>query len=284
MKIITFFLFFFPLLSIGQIVHEGVVINKQTKENIQFATVRKVLENIGTSANENGKFSFMSKSLPNDTLIISSVGYVTTKFPVSQLPENLIFELNPYYSSLNNVLVRNDYKNTPTINQFSNCGFDTYTTNGWIKQIAQLFQVQENNCLLSEINICTGGGKSIFRLKIYDKDTLSGKPSRDLLDTVLEINTSKRNIDFNLEKYNIIIPGKSFFVVIEWLFISENSYNEKTKMNGTIISFKKYRPNISIKSNKNNSSFIETWILGKDGRWLPALENKVFLISAKVKY
>ena len=79
-------LFLLPISAFSQTTYKGSIINKRTKEKISFATIGLVCENTGLNADENGEFNLPAKvSNPNDTLIISNVGFETLKVPVSKL-------------------------------------------------------------------------------------------------------------------------------------------------------------------------------------------------------
>ena len=45
--------------------------------------------------------------------------------------------------------------------------------------------------------------KTIFRIRIYDIDTLTRSPSTDLCDKIIEIKTNGKFINLNVEKYRI---------------------------------------------------------------------------------
>ena len=56
--------------------------------------------------------------------------------------------------------------------------------------------------------------KTIFRIRIYDMDTITKAPSSDLCDEVIEVKTRSKFINLNLEKYKINIHNKDFFVAV----------------------------------------------------------------------
>lgn len=285
MKILL--LLFLPLITNGQIVYEGAVINKLTKEKVPFATVGSLRENTGTNADEEGKFSLRLGKHANDSLIISCVGYETAKFPLDNLPANFKFEISPKQIALKNIIVKS-YKYSAILNDYGNCGFNSYTSSGSITQVAQHMHAASENALLSEIHICKEGDNSLFRIRIYDIDSITGKPSGDLADTIIEVRSGKRHVQINLEKYNIIIPHKDFFVAIEWIYVPSNESGIKVKRDGQKIRYSQYSPFLFFKNRKTDSdSFeqsLESWHLDFRKNWLRMHNDWVFLISAKVKY
>ena len=281
-------LLFFPLITNSQIVYKGHIINKATKQKVPFATAGLIKDNTGTNADQDGDFSLTAGKFKSDTLIISCVGYEPSKFPVDNLPSNMKFEISERQIPLSNIIVKSSYKSSYTLNDYGNCGINSYTSSGSITQIAQHLQAPMANALLSEIYICKQSDNSLFRIRVYDMDSITGKPSNDLADTVIEVRSGNRHVQVNLEKYNIIIPGKDFFAGIEWLYIPSNESTLKMKMNGQAIRRPQYSPFIFLKIRKTDHDFDEnalgSWQLDYRGKWIRSFQDWVFLISAKVKY
>ncbi|MEO7522595.1 MAG: carboxypeptidase-like regulatory domain-containing protein [Ferruginibacter sp.] len=295
----TAFIFNFiilPCFTFAQASFIGTVTTKNGNSRIAYATVGLVLENIGTNTNENGDFRLQSKTISTiDTLRISSVGYETLKVPVDQLPVSMQFQLLQKETTLKELIIKSTKKQGPvTLNSASNCGSDYYTTNGNMTQMAQHFHLDHGNAFLEEVEICKYGiaiidpVKTIFRIRIYERDSVSGKPLADLTDSVIEVKAEGRHVVIDLKKYNIHIPGKDFFVAVEWLRIAYNAYREKMKLNGTTISTTSYTPSIAFKrNNAGNISALhipEVWMQMYSGKWLPMYNVSRMMIAATIKY
>ena len=293
MRILIIFLFS-PLYFFGQITIQGKIINAKNKAIIPFATIGLVKENIGTNADEEGSFSLTSKANKvNDTLIISCVGFITQKLlKDGKNNTSLIIELTEKETILNEIVVKNKInRKTETLNEFSKCGNSFITSSGFQTQLAQHFQVKEENSILTEIRICRMGiglldpEKTIFRIRIYYIDTLTKSPSTDLCDQIIEVKTRSKIINLNLKKYKIYIPSKDFFVAIEWLKIPFNESKSKMKVNGNEVENITYRPGIGWTDNVNSK--MEAWMLDYKNVWRPMfkMNNKTSVsISATVKY
>lgn len=293
MKLIVLLLIF-PVLCFGQTTIKGKVINKRTKDAIPFATVGLIKENIGTNAVEDGSFQIRSiKPILNDTLIISCLGFVTLKLSISDLKkgEN-VFELLEQQTILDEVTVksRTNWK-YETLNDFSDCGNHFITSSGYQTQIAQHLQALEYNSILSEVKICRmssfliGPEKTIFRIRIYDIDSLTKSPAADLCDQIIEVKTRSKTITVNLEKYKIRIPNKDFFVAVEWLKIPYNESKSTIKINGKESEHITYRPSIGWTKNPNPQ--MEAWMLDYKNIWRKMFKSSIrtsVSISAKVKY
>jgi hypothetical protein len=288
MKLLLFV--FFPIISFGQIVYTGEIISKSSKSKIPFATIGFTKNNSGTNADEQGKFSLLSSKFENDTLIVSCVGYRTLKIPTSKFPENMYFELEDKGGTLNEIIIGKQYKKSSNLlNDFSNCGINYYTSSGFIAEVAQYFRTEEKNSLLSEVNICKSGDNALFRIRIYSMDSIKKIPLQDLIDTIIEVKSTKRHVHLDLEKYKIVIPDKDFFVSIVWLKIVSNERKAKRMMGGKKTTYSEYTPFVSFKVPQNNTlnseNLITTWQKDYKGRWIKFYpENANLLISVKVKY
>ncbi|MEJ7822899.1 MAG: carboxypeptidase-like regulatory domain-containing protein [Chitinophagaceae bacterium] len=294
MKIIILFLIA-PILTVGQTTYNGSITNKKTKEKIPFATVGLIKENIGINATEDGDFILVSKNDKlNDTLIFSCVGYETLKHPIDKNNlRNLSIELEEKVNELSEVVITNKTSWTfNTLNDFSKCGNSFVGSSGYQTQLAQHFQVPAANAILTALKICRMSlglidpEKTIFRIRIYDMNTLTKAPSNDLCDQVIEVKTRSKTISLNLQKYKIHIPNKDFFVAIEWLKIPYNESKGKTKLpDGKVIETISYRP--SIGWTDNISSKMDPWMLDYKNIWRPMfkMNGKTSVsISATVKY
>lgn len=251
-------------------------------------------ENIGTNANEDGKFTLLSQGIKeNDTLIISCVGYSTQKLPIDKVNRiGLVIELTEQVTILNEVVVKNKTSwTTETLNDFSKCGNSFITSSGYQTQLAQHFEVKEENSILTEIKICRMAfglidpEKTIFRIRIYDIDSITKSPSTDLCDQIIEVKTRNKIININLEKYKIRIPSKDFFVAVEWLKIPYNESKSRMKVNGKEVEHITYKPSIGWTDNLNSK--MEAWSLDYKNVWRPMfkMNNKTSVsISASVKY
>ena len=252
-----------------------------------------IKENIGTNADEVGGFTLTSGNRKqNDTLLISCVGYETLKIPAANLSSNISIALNERESKLTEVIItaKNNWAFT-TLNEFSNCGNHFVGSNGYQTQLAQHFHTSTDNSYLTEIKICRMSfnnfdpEKTMFRIRIYDIDTITKAPSSDLCDEVIEVKSKSKFINLNLEKYKINIPNKDFFVAIEWLKIPYNERKTTMKIKGKEFESIMYRPSIGLTDAINEK--MEAWMLDYRNVWKPMfkMDNKTSVsISATVKY
>lgn len=281
-------LFSFPLYA--QKIVKGKVINKITRLGVPYTTIGLIKENKGTSANSEGEFKISASLYSEDSLRFSSVGYKTLIISLNNMSENAVVELEDESTILNEVFITKDYKNV-VLNQFNGCSLN-YFSPALISfsQLACYFKTPEENMKVKEINLCKLASNSLFRIRFYLYDSTSKGPGKDISDKVIEINSSKRKVEENLEKYNIIIPGREFFVAIEWIFTDFNAFKMKAKINKKQIKYIAYNPNISFKDLKENVNDAEAhefvWVLNFNGKWEylnPQFRSNNFLISLKMQ-
>jgi hypothetical protein len=128
-----------------------------------------------------------------------------------------------------------------------------------------------------------------FRLRFYDVDPATGGPGKDLCDKLVEISsTDQKQLNINLNNYNIIIPHKTFYIAIEWMRDYFNvgkveDYSTKEYRYKTSII---YKPSIGISPNTGNK--LNIWALNFAYQWKPYTEFSPFgtdlAIKVNVKY
>jgi hypothetical protein len=264
-----------PLSLFGQTQIQGSIIDKLKGEQVPFATVGLIKENIGGNADENGQFSITStKQQQDDTLIVSSMGYQTRKVPLSTLSQHKgTIALSPLPTALKEVVVRNDYKWTySTLNDFSGCGHEFVSSSGYHTQLAQHFDVGTSGAILSSVAICRfsipliAREKARFRIRVYDMDPVTRAPSTDLCNQVIEVSTKSSHVVVDMQPYNILIPNKDFFVAVEWLKIPYNEQRVDWKgPNGEKQVHISYSPSIGWTKQKNDT--MQAWVLNYKNEW-----------------
>ncbi len=280
-----------PAISFAQSTFTGTVIDKKNAAKLPFATVSLVKENIGVNSDENGYFVLKTHHLiADDTLVISSVGYVSKKIAVSIADSNLNIRLDEQIATLDEVVIDPNYKwTTSTLNDFANCGDHFIATSGYMQQAAQQFHISKEYARLVKLRICRAPGrpgKSTFRIRVYDIDTLTGGPGIDLCDKVIEVKSGNATVKVNLESYNISIPHQDFFVAIEWLKIPGNEQEIKHENPNVPPDYKMYSPSIGWQDQTEPQP--EGWFLNYNGTWKQLnytfKNRKTLLIAATVKY
>lgn len=277
-----------PFISSAQVSYEGTVVNKSSKISVPFATISLYKANKGTNTDEQGRFILISSKFEHDTLIVSSVGYETIKIPVEIFIQNMEIQLAENEFTLKDIIIIGNYDKSKWLNDYSNCGYDWFIGTGLIRMLAQHFRSPSQNSMLKEIELCKFNGNSIFRIRVFNMDSVSRKPSTEFVDTLIEIKTKSKHVNINLEKYKIIIPDRDFFIAVEWLYIPYNESRVKLNIGGQKIVHSEFAPSLSIKYHKkkisDNEHFMEAWQMDFRGKWNLIPGNMQLVMAAKVKF
>lgn len=133
-----FFFVFSPRISRAQVSIKGRVINSSNNEVVTGATVQLKGTQTGTITNASGEYTIRAN--PGDTLLFSSVGFITKQVEVPQGGDLLNIQLNSSSTELSNVVIvgygtqqRKDV--TGAISSISNKEFNPGTTIQPIQQI-----------------------------------------------------------------------------------------------------------------------------------------------------
>jgi hypothetical protein len=149
-------------------------------------------------------------------------------------------------------------------------------------ELAQQFTLPKSGALLKRLKInrlafnlnsqcqadAVGMEYTKFRIRIYDADTIKGGPGKELCAQVIEIkNKDNQQLRVNLSEYQIAIPGRSFFVAIEWMRDFHNQgyamvFQEKSMSYKQMINF---RPAIGISPVKGPE--LNIWGLNLKRQW-----------------
>ncbi len=103
-----FLLSFFTGFSQGKYLVSGTISDKETLEPLPFASITLKNHAIGTISNEIGKFDFfIPKSMLDDTLSVSFIGYNTFKIPINHIRGKLDIRLSSAQNVLDEVVLSN---------------------------------------------------------------------------------------------------------------------------------------------------------------------------------
>jgi hypothetical protein len=259
---------------------QAKIVNGSTKEIIPNATIKNTATNETVLANIQGDFRI--KLTNTDSVLFTCVGYQNKIVCANDIEFINEISLTENKSLLSDVVVNNKPKRSIVLNDFSNCGFNWLVSGGAQSQTAQSFYIENSYTYLKKINICKMGGHTKFRVWIYDIDTITGGPSNKLVEKIIEVKSSKRNVKIDLKEFNIQIPNKIFFVAIEWLFIDENRFWEKQLgFNGIKQKVANYSPGISFSNRGVNNENICWDLMNNNNKWHKSDRDRL-LISVEL--
>lgn len=199
------------------------ILDKSNKKPISFATVKVLHSTRGVIAGEKGDFNLLI--LPNDTIIVSSIGYHTLRMVGSEVGNEIL--LSPKVSNLASVTIRNRKPE-----KVFHLGFDTDTLNYWgtwgpssgKPEFAQEFflPIDEKEYKMNKIFIPVDkqGCFSQLILHVYEKDSSTGMPGEPIFQKLVAVNRKNvkkeiLTIDLSLDSL-YLSDMDSFFIGISW--------------------------------------------------------------------
>lgn len=237
MKYLLFFLFAAFQLQAQEVLFEGYVFDKKTKEPIPYVNLSFLNTLKGTSTDEEGHF-FIDIPTPylEKQVHISSLGYNDTIVNAQQLYKAKRFEMVEESFALDEVVVTQKFGNSFVLNPISSysltSGFSSSAT-PWVLALyfpnigAQKKYIEKVSVFLKK-NENFKRASAKFRIRIYDVDKVTKKPKQDVLrkSIVLEHDVEKEYVSIDLAAFNIEIPKEGIYVGLEWLFVPSNWYKQ----------------------------------------------------------
>lgn len=255
----TLFFFFITFSLSAQI--KGVVKDSISGEPIPYVNIWLENEAIGTTSETDGSFSLEING--EKILVFSALGYETKR--ITSNVQTVV--LKPKVMELKEVVVsrakrsktikKNGFKKNK-IKVFYGAGIEPTIIAKKIEPTDEIIK----HPYLKEINFVSlcQLEKSKLALRFFEIKA-DGKPGNDYLGENIVIIVKKgKNINkLNLEKYNIRIPDKGFFIAFEFLTIEENKYTFKKtyELEGKIEEkeFVNFQPVIGTTPSENQNTY-----------------------------
>lgn len=292
------------------------VIEKGSTRRIPYPAITVLGQNYVFNAEKDGTFQVEGKTDMIDSLLLNRQGYELTKVKLSEVLKTRKIEMvRKSVPALKQEPLSGGTSST-SLNQFEPSkvyffiGLEKLTERFTYLQVAQRFEAPVDGGYLTNVDIQrlvlkTDDGhiknfepltQAKFILRIYEEDPVTGTPGKDLTDELIVVeNKQDKFVRVNLKKYNIKIPGKRFYVGIEWLRIGYNSQSTKATKHGTIqllyqpytqLRLVMYQPFIGMSNVKGTSN--NAWVLTKESLWKPYTyfmpDLTDFAISATLAY
>ncbi len=243
MKYLTLFLLicFCVCSAYAQWQIEGKLLKNPGNKPIAFANIGIINSPVGTISNEDGSFSLrIPEKYSKDSILFSALGFQRKSFSVDYFTTNQtpVIYLSEEATLLNSVMVLGK----PTIKSKATLGnrkFDSgsiYTDS--VAAGAAMALLIENKypaynpelvppyyIKRARLRIAKNTMDDFkIRVRILEHDTVSGLPGNDLFheNKIIISSINKGWIEFDLERYNIRIERKSFFIAFEWLVDKED--------------------------------------------------------------
>ncbi|GAB3936217.1 hypothetical protein [Mucilaginibacter myungsuensis] len=278
MKYLYFIILLFniPGLKAQTVTNNFRIVDADTKRPIPYASVSLPRASLAMNTEADGLLSIPGDlSKMNDVLVITAQNYTPSVSPLNKLSGMDTIQLKKYPYRPVNIPVSSTGKDS-VLNKFTwqdvtyFAGVHSQHARFEYLQIAQQFDSPAPGAKLSQIffrRFATWGTyteRTRFRLRFYDIDPVYGTPGKDLCHEIIEeTNKDDPRLTVNLQKYNIIIPGKKFFVAIEWLRTFENAGYAPNRAERNLV----YKPTIGILPYKTDK--LNIWVLNYAHQWKP---------------
>lgn len=237
-----FFLLFFSVVSVSaqEILIDGTIYNAKTQEPIPYVNVSFLNTLKGASTDEKGYFfvdvptSFLEKKVH-----LSSLGFKDTIVDVKKIVADKKFGMVEESFELDEVVVAKSLGDSYVLNPIGSydlkSGFSSSST-PWV--LATYYpNIGASKKYVNKVTVFfqkNEGFKrraSKFRIRVYDVDPVTKKPTKDLLHKSIILETFAENdfVSIDLSAFNIKMPKQGLYIGLEWLFVPYNWYAIKGK-------------------------------------------------------
>lgn len=206
------------------VVYEGIIKDKNTKENLAYVNIGIVNKNTGTVSDVKGKFQLqLDNKLDAETMKLSMIGYKSLSFKVIDFKkaviENPIIYLEKNVSELKEIVIKNKNLQTGILGNVLDkktvsAGF---VNNVLGNEIGIIVKLKSKPTFIEAFRAIVDYNKYKelkFRLNFYDLK--KGLPNNTILqDNIIVTSTIKKGeLIIDLNDYNIMV-NEDFFVSIE---------------------------------------------------------------------
>ena len=216
-------IFLFPSTLFAQTTVRGIIVNSN-RDPLAYTNIVALNKRVGTVTNEIGAFR-LSNMLPEDSLKISTVGFIAKVMAVKELVGHDTIWLTENVQQLDAVVIENlaaykqernigytDYPKNGTFTMGPGDQLATYIPNqqdkeGWIKGVS--FKVKT-----------FGKCDNSMRVRVLQMDPLHFMPAEDLLaeNVIVTPGDLKKSTYVDLSSYRLVMPKAGVFVVLEWIY------------------------------------------------------------------
>ncbi|MFC5269747.1 carboxypeptidase-like regulatory domain-containing protein [Adhaeribacter terreus] len=231
---------------------QGRILDAQTKQPIEFASIGILHRDAGTVANEQGSFVLnIEKARPGDTIKVSMLGYESRLFPASDFAnvlarQNGIIALQPQTRNLQEVVIKPRKIKTITAGNTTDSKFMTagFTSNDLGSEVGTVLRYNKKKPGKLEnvnFNIASNSYHNVlFRVNLYDYK--NGKIGENLLKEPLytDFTGDSGTHTLDLSDKDIYISSDCL-LTLEWIkdygkrglffsagFFNSDSYARKT--------------------------------------------------------
>jgi hypothetical protein len=254
MKQILFLFFISTQITAQTISFNAKLLDRETQKPIVYANVSFLKANIGISSTEKGTFNLeIDEKFLKEKVHISCLNYKDTIVLASELYKKIFF-LEPKRVLLDEVVIFKKIDKTVVLDEVKKKVFGIHTVG--MRMLAKFFpnnpKKQKGCNYISKIALHFSkrhNKQSKFRIRVFNKDLITGLPKDDLLNVNLPVTITEGQleVDVDVSDYDIEMPKEGIFIAFEKLFIPFNEYgrnrneSESEVFYSPVIGFTKYK-------------------------------------------
>ena len=220
-----------PVSAFSQLMFTGKVIGKDDASPIPFATIGIKGKNAGTVADAKGRFrmAFPRFVKHNDTVIISSIGFISLRLPVSSATDLEEFKMQEDPMELSPVTVfsflnKRFFVSSPGEQSFFR-GWYSYKTGG---EIGNIIAVPHKMYKLNKIFFKVDNKYDTCLIRLHVRKIENSLPAGELLTEDLIMPVYQRSIYdeasfFDLSELNLVLSEKMIFIGFEVIDCSHST-------------------------------------------------------------
>lgn len=206
----------------------GIILDKNSKAPVSYATIYYSRTPIGSFSNEYGNYCISKSKEIIDSVYISALGYLKFSIDYSTFSKADTLYLQSGPIELNDVIVKGKRGKIYTKEiGYHKTSFIEFRENGYNpnsnQRIATFIAHNDEKWAIKSIHcrIIPKDNEQIqffrIRLRIYTNDTVKMLPKEDLLNEniTIDIAPKEKNIEFDLLKYNLKAPDNGFWISME---------------------------------------------------------------------
>lgn len=211
----------------------GQVCDALTKEGIPYAAIELRKTHTGIITDDKGRFKIeLEQFSPDDSLYVTSLSYNKQVYSISSFGG---IDKLTFYLTIKSIDV-------PAVSVIGKPGkFEKKGNKSWFSRGSLYMDTHGQQTALyisnpdtfkgtiSKVNYYLSGKGNTdapFRVRIYNRDTITGKPAKDLLPEIVVVKPVNGSgwFSVNVSRFEIPIPQDGFFVAMEGVFPNDFEY------------------------------------------------------------
>jgi hypothetical protein len=212
---------------------KGTILSESSNQPIGFASVGVKGKRAGIVADASGSFKILlpENIRQSDTIIISSVGYLSKRMTVKQAIQNSEFKLEETPKELANVthvsFIKESILGNSSMSGSIFRGWYDYKTGG---EIGKIFSVPENQYKIDRIRFRVDNKCDTCWMRLHIRKMVNSEPGEELLKQniifpVTSYSSKDAGPEIDLSEYNIVLSDYIILVSLEVINCSSSESN-----------------------------------------------------------